>query len=260
MSWNILAPCWVEQEWYPSMYQLANDYQTRINVILSEISLLNCDIIIIQEAQQDLLHLFQEKLGEKYFYEFAANNPTTLSIDNGLLTLINKDWIYAKEIKIINGILDPIKGEAIQILNIPSKNVHLVNLHLDYIDPIPQAKMVKERCNQLLGYESSLSIMGGDLNAEKDIYEQFPWFEYKNVFDESNKENIIPTYYADPNNDETNVSIDHIFYDPNQVILIQSGKAWNDIQHRSLQDSLTRFGSDHIYVWAKFNFIQNKNK
>ncbi len=94
MSWNILAPCWVEQEWYPSMYQLANDYQTRINVILSEISLLNCDIIIIQEAQQDLLHLFQEKLGEKYFYEFAANNPTTLSIDNGLLTLINNYWIY----------------------------------------------------------------------------------------------------------------------------------------------------------------------
>ena len=53
MSWNILAPCWVEKVWYPSSYKLAADYQTRINKILSEICLHNCDIVFIQEAQED---------------------------------------------------------------------------------------------------------------------------------------------------------------------------------------------------------------
>ncbi len=95
MSWNILAPCWVKKEWYPSFYELASDYQTRINKILSKICSCNCNIIMIQEAQENLIHLFKQKLGENYLYEFAPNNPTASSIANGLLTLINKDWKYS---------------------------------------------------------------------------------------------------------------------------------------------------------------------
>ena len=151
MSWNILAPCWVEKEWYPSLYELAADYQTRINIIIAKISLFNCDVIMIQEAQENLIHLFKQKLNDNYFYQFASNNPSGSSFSNGLLTLIHKDWKYFNEIKIINGILDPIKGEAIQIVHIPSINVDLVNLHLDHIQPLSQAKMIKDKCYQLLG-------------------------------------------------------------------------------------------------------------
>ncbi len=256
MYWNILAPCWVLKEWYPYSYGLANDYQTRMNKILSEISSSNCDVIMIQEAQQDFLYLFKEKLGENYLFEYAPNSPIACSTSNGLLTLINKNWKYSNEIKIINEILDPIKGDAIQIINIPSKNIYLLNLHLDYVNPLPQANMIKDKFKQFINTSNLISIMGGDLNAEKRIYEQFQWFEFKNVFDESNKDNIIPSYYADPYDGDSHSSIDHIFYDPNQVILIDSGKAWNQ-KNRSLQDALQTFGSDHIYVWAKFYFKSN---
>ena len=224
MSWNILAPCWVKKEWYPSFYDLAADYKTRIKKITSNISSRNCNVVMIQEAQEDLIPLYKEKLGENYSFEFAPNNPSASSISNGLLTLIHKDWKYANEAKVINGILDPDKGEAIQIIAIPSRNIYLVNLHLDYLQPLPQAKMVKDKCKQLLGTSSNISIMAGDLNSEKDTYEQFQWIEYKNVFDESTKDAIIPSYY-DLHNQESNRSLDHIFYDPNQVTLIEYGKS-----------------------------------
>jgi len=227
MSWNILAPCWVHKDWYPSSYELASNYRTRITTILSKISSCNCDVVMIQEAQEDMISLYKEKLNENYIFEFAPNNPTAASIANGLLTLIHKDWKYAKETKIINGILDPEKGEAIQIINIPSQNIYLVNLHLDHLHPLPQAKMVKDKCKELLGNSPSISIMAGDLNSEKVIYDQFPWIGYKNVFDESIKDNVIPSYYPDPLSKGSNKSIDHIFYDPNQVTLIDYGKAWD---------------------------------
>ncbi|CAF4881441.1 unnamed protein product [Rotaria sp. Silwood1] len=253
MSWNILAPCWVDKEWYPSVYDLAADHETRIKTIASTISVHNWDVIMIQEAQEDMIPLFQEELGNDYLADFAQNNPTSCSMANGLLTLIHKDWKYAKEAQIINGILDRIQGDAIQIVHIPSKNIHLVNLHLDYISPLPQAKLVKKRCQELLGTSSSMSIMAGDMNASKNVYEQFEWVEFRNVFNESNIDTIIPSYYTDRHDEEINESIDHIFYDPNQVTLIEHGKAWND-QDRSLEDALKFFGSDHIYVWAGFNF------
>ncbi|CAF2599592.1 unnamed protein product [Rotaria sp. Silwood2] len=253
MSWNILAPCWVEKEWYPSLYDLAADHETRIKTIASNISSYNWDVIMIQEAQEDMISLFQEELGNDYLAEFARNNPNPCSVANGLLTLIHKDWKYAKEAKIINGILDDEQGDAIQIVHIPSKNIHLVNLHLDYIAPLSQAKMVKNKCNELLGTSNSMSIMAGDLNADKNVYEQFEWFEFKNVFNESNIDKIIPSYYTDRYDEESNISIDHIFYDPNQVTMIEHGKAW-DVQDQSLEDALKIFGSDHIYVWASFNF------
>ncbi len=257
MSWNILAPCWVKKEWYPSLYHLANDYQMRMDIILSKILSLNCNIVMIQEAQENLLHLIQEKLGEKYFFEFTQNNPSASPIANGLVTLIDKNWIYAKEIKIINGILDPIKGEAIQIIHIPSKNLSLINLHLDFIDPVSQAKMVKDKFHQLTGSTNSISVLGGDLNATKDRYDQFEWIGYKNIFDESNKDEIIPTYYPDQsNNKRCNTSIDHIFYDPNVVQCLQSGKGF-DRKDQTLEDCLRILGSDHIYIWANFNFILN---
>jgi mRNA deadenylase 3'-5' endonuclease subunit Ccr4 len=258
MSWNILAPCWVEKEWYPSSYQLAADYQPRINLITSKICLLNCDVIMIQEAQENLIDLFKQKLNNNYFYKYASNNPTKASLSNGLLTLINKNWKYAKEAKIINGILDADNGDAIQITHIPSRNIYLVNLHLDYIDPLSQANMIKEKCDQLLGYPTNISIMAGDFNAEKDIYEQFQWIDYENVFDESIKDKIIPSYYADPGEEkDVDQSIDHIFYHPNQVKLIDHGKAF-DVKGKTLEDALRFVGSDHIYIWAKFCFIQNK--
>ena len=257
MSWNILAPCWVEKQWYPSLYELADDYQTRINIIIEKIILLNCDIVFIQEAQENLIDLFKEKLNENYLFEFASNNPFHSTFSNGLLTLIKKNWIYSKETKIINGILDQEKGDAIQIIHIPSINIYLLNLHLDYIDPLPQAIIIQEKCQKLLGYPIQISIMAGDLNAEKYLYEQFQWIDHLNVFDESIKDNIIPSYYADPKEEnDFNQSIDHIFYDPNQVRLIQCGKAF-DQKDKTLQDAFTLFGSDHIYVWANFNFIFN---
>ena len=255
MSWNILAPCWVNKEWYPSMYQLANDHQKRMEKICSEISSCYCDVVMIQEAQEDLLHLFQMKLGDKYFFQFTANNPSESSIPNGLVTLIKKDWIYSKEVKMINGILDPIKGEAIQIVHIPSKDLFLVNLHLDYMDSLSQAKMVKEKVHHLTNSMASMTILAGDLNAEIDLCEQFQWIGYQNVFDQANKNYPIPSYYLDPmSNQKGNLAIDHIYYDPNRISCIQSGKAF-DRNDRSLEDVLQVFGSDHIYVWAYFHLL-----
>jgi endonuclease/exonuclease/phosphatase family metal-dependent hydrolase len=250
VSWNILAPCWVDKEWYPTVYDLAADYETRINTIASQISLLNRDVTMIQEAQEDMIPLLKEKLGDNCLYEFASNIPTSDSINCGLLTLIRKDWKYAKEVKVINGILDPKNGEAIQIINIPSKNIYSVNVHLDDINPLVQGRMIKDKCNELLGTSRSLSVIAGDLNAEKDIYNQFGWIGYRNVFEGT----IVQSYYADPQCSDTHSNIDHIFYNPKQVMLVQYGKAW-DTPNRSLEESLKMLGSDHIYVWATFNFI-----
>lgn len=255
MSWSILAPCWVNKEWYPSMYQLANDHQKRMEKICSEICSCHCDVVMIQEAQEDLLPSFEMKLGEKYFFQFAANNPSTSSIPNGLVTLIKKDWIYSKEVKMINAILDPNKGEAIQIVHIPSKDLFLVNLHLDYMDSLLQAKMVKEKFHHLTNSMASITILAGDLNAEIDLCEKFQWIGYQNVFDQTNKDHLIPSHYPDPlNNEKGNVAIDHIYYDLNRVLCVQSGKAF-DRNDQSLEDALQIFGSDHIYIWAHFHLL-----
>lgn len=205
--------------------------------------------------QEDFLHLFQMKLGEKYSFQFTANNPSASSIPNGLVTLIKKDWIYSKEVTMINGILDPIKGEAIQIVQIPSKNLFLVNLHLDYMDSLSQAKMVKETFHQLTNSMVSMTILAGDLNAEIDLCEQFQWIGYENVFNRTNKDHRIPSCYLDPlNNQKGTLAIDHIYYDPTKVSCIQSGKAF-DRNDRSLEDALQIFGSDHIYIWAYFHLL-----
>jgi hypothetical protein len=47
--------------------------------------------------------------------------------------------------------------------------------------------------------------------------------------------------------------IDHILYDPNQLKMIEHGKAWDTPDH-TLEESLKKFGSDHIYIWATFRF------
>ena len=156
-----------------------------------------------------------------------------------------------------NGILDPENGDAIQILTIPSKNSHFVNLHLYHVHRTAQAKMVQDKCNSLLGGNHSMTIMAGDLNVETEEYHEFEWNVYEEVFQKSVEVGKISTYYADPKGGERNMTIDHIFYDPNQVQLIQQGKAWDTPNH-SLEESLKQFGSDHIYVWATFNFSKNK--
>jgi endonuclease/exonuclease/phosphatase family metal-dependent hydrolase len=255
LSWNILAPCWVKREWYPALYDTAADHRTRINKIASHISSLGHDVTMIQEAQEDTIPLLKEKLGDDYLYEFAPNNPTAASIKNGLLALICKDWKYASEVKITNGILDPERGEAIQIITIPSKNIHLVNLHLDYVHRALQAKLVKDKCNEMLDTVHPMAAMAGDLNAETDECDKFEWIGYEDAFRETTEDTRIPTYYPDPTGDQRGLAIDHVFYDPDQITLSQHGKAW-DTSDRSLEDALKEFGSDHIYVWTLFNFIQ----
>jgi endonuclease/exonuclease/phosphatase family metal-dependent hydrolase len=257
LSWNILAPCWVNREWYPTLYDVAADHQTRINTITAHISSLGHDVIMIQEAQEDTIPLLKEKLGDGYLYEFAPNNPTAASIANGLLVLIRKDWKYASEATITNGIVDPERGEAIQIITIASKKIHLVNLHLDYFHSALQAKLVKDKCNEMLGTTHPMAVMAGDLNAETEKCDEFQWIGYEDAFRETTEDARISTYYPDPKQEARSLAIDHIFYDPGQVILVEHGKAW-DTSDRSLEDALKQLGSDHIYVWAVFNFIQNK--
>ena len=157
--------------------------------------------------------------------------------------------------KIISGILDPIKGEAIQIVHIPSKNLFLVNLHFDYFDVLSQAKMVHERFHQLTNSSDAISLVAGDFNADFDLCEKFPWIGYQSVFDETKKDDRIPSYYPDPlNNENGNVSIDHIYYNPKKLLCIQSGKAF-DRKDRTSEDTLHIFGSDHIYIWAHFDLL-----
>jgi len=254
MSWNILAPCWIEKEWYPFLYEVASDHETRLSRIVSHISSGGHDVIILQEVQEDMFVRLKEELGHNYIYEFAPNNPTTCSMANGLVTLIRKNWIYASEVQIINGILDFKEGEAIQIITIPSKNIYLVNLHLHWIHRLSQAKMVQNRCNDFLGAEHRMTIMAGDLNAETDECNLFQWTHLQDAFLELTEGTKIPTYYPDTQSGENSQALDHIFYDPNQVILIKYGKAWN-VRNGSLADSLKIFGSDHIFVWAQFNFF-----
>jgi len=253
LSWNILAPCYVFKEWYPSQYDLAADDQTRLKLIIPHIRSLSFDIVIIQEAQEDQLYLFKELLGDDYFFEYISNNPTPVSKANGLLTLIRKNYSYASEIKITNEILDLKRGDAIQIITIPSKNFHLLNLHLDYQHRVEHAKMVQDRCDALLGTRHSITLMAGDLNTEIKDQHEFEWIGYEHVFSESSKYAHIPTYYSDPKYIWSNMIIDHILYDPNRLQLIEHGKAW-DTPDRTLEESLKKFGSDHIYIWATFRF------
>jgi mRNA deadenylase 3'-5' endonuclease subunit Ccr4 len=257
LSWNILAPCWVNKEWYPVYYEAAANHQSRLDTITARIASLAHDVVMIQEAQEDTIPLFKQKLDTDYSFEFVANDSTAASTPNGLLTLIRRNWRYASEAKITNGILDPETGDAIQILTIPSRNIHLVNLHLYHVRAAAQAKMVQDKCNVLLGATHPLTIMTGDLNVEPGDYHQFGWIGYEETFQQSTELANIPTYYADPKSGFHNMIIDHIFYDPNQVQLIQYGKAY-DTPNQSLEESLKQFGSDHIYLWATFNFSQNK--
>ena len=236
MSWNILAPCWVRKEWYPSLYETASDHETRLSSIVSHISSGGHDMIILQ-VQGTMFARLKEKLGSHYIYEFAPNNPTASSLENGLATLIRKDWVHASEVQMINGILDSKEGEAIQIVSIPSKNMHLVNLHLHWIQRLSQAKMVQKRCNDLLGGEHKITVMAGDLNAETEECNLFQWTYLQDAFLESTEGARIPTYYRDTQSEENSRAIDHIFYDPNQVLLIEYGKAWN-VRNGSLAETL----------------------
>lgn len=249
MSWNILAPCWVKEDWYPSLFHLANDHKRRIELIFENIISLNCEIVFLQETQQNLLNLFEEKLGDKYSLEYSPNNPTSSSISNGLLTLIKKDWQYAKQIQIFNDILDPIKGEAIQFICLPSKNLILTHIHLDYLHSLSQLKLIKTKFYELFNRSSSISLLAGDFNKTMFNCEQFPSDEYELIFNEK-----IPTYYPDPLTKQSNSSVDQIIFNKNQLKLIQSGQAFQT-NDRSLKDSLTIYGSDHIFIWATFKLI-----
>jgi len=113
--------------------------------------------------------------------------------------------------------------------------------------------MIQDRCDALLGTRHSIALMAGDLNAEIKDQHEFKWIGYENVCPESSKTAQIPTYYADPNYIWPNMIIDHILYDPNQLKLIEHGKAWDTPDH-TLEESLKKFGSDHIYIWATFRF------
>ncbi|CAF1140358.1 unnamed protein product [Adineta ricciae] len=253
LSWNILAPCWVPREWYPSTYDLAADERTRLPLIVDHIRSLNRDIVMLQEAQEDQLDLFKQKLSDIYSFEFISNNPTASNKANGLLTLIRKEYSYAPEVKIISGILDLERGDAIQIITISSKNLVLLNLHLDYHHRAEQSRMIRNRCTALLGNEQPISLMAGDLNAEiKDHYE-FEWIDYENAIHETSKYACVPTYYSDPKYIWVNMDIDHIVYDPTRLEAIDHGKAWDTPDH-TLEQSLKTFGSDHIYIWATFRF------
>lgn len=256
LSWNILAPCWVFKKWYPSLYDLAADDQKRLELILSHIRSLDRDIVMIQEAQEDQLPIFKEKLGDNYFFEFTSNNPTLGSKPNGLLTLIRKNYLHASEIKITNGILDLLRGDAIQIICIPSKNLYLLNLHLDFDNRVVQSKMIRDRCDALIGNRFPIALMAGDLNAEIDDIQEFEWIDHEHAIPVSSELAQIPTYYGDPSYIWSNMNIDHILYDPSRLELVQNGKAWNTPGH-TLEESLQTFGSDHIYIWATFRFRQN---
>ena len=253
LSWNILAPCWVLQDWYPSTYDLANDHRSRLNSILTTIQSFAYDIILIQEAQEDQLELFIERLGQQYRLEYAPNNSTMSTKSNGLLTLIRKSYHYASEIQVINDILDLQRGDALQIIIIPSKNLYLLNLHLDYRHTVSQSKLIQERCDVLLGGQRAISLMAGDFNAEIRDHQKFGWTNYHYAFPDSTDIGQIPTYYSDPKYIWSNMIIDHIVYDPIQLLMIQCGKAWHTLD-RTLEESLKNFGSDHIYIWATFRF------
>ena len=258
MSWNILAPCWVKKEWYPVLYDLTVDYQTRLSTIISHISSLHCDVVFLQEVQDTTLVQLEEQLRHRYKFRFIANNPTTGSAPNGLLTMIRNDWKYASEVKIIEGILDPQEGEAVQIIHLPSKNIYLVNVHLHWIHRLAQGKMLLQRCHELLGeHHHQITVLAGDLNGETDICEQFEWNYLKNAFEGSNQQEKIPTFFPDPSSEGQCQAIDHIYYDPTQVKLIDRDRAWN-LTRGSLAEALKMFGSDHIFLWAKFDFIEKK--
>ncbi|CAF1683249.1 unnamed protein product [Adineta ricciae] len=72
LSWNILASSWVYKEWYPSLYDLALDDRTRLELIVSHIEKLAYDIIFLQEVQEDQLYLFKERLSNDYSYELVT--------------------------------------------------------------------------------------------------------------------------------------------------------------------------------------------
>ncbi|CAF2534041.1 unnamed protein product [Rotaria sp. Silwood2] len=253
LSWNILAPCWVNQDWYPTLFEIAVNHHERLNKIGDRILSLGYDVVLIQEAQEDTVLLLRQKLDDHYVFHSAWNHPTAASVRNGLLTLIRKNWKYASTTAMSHGILDVDRGEAIQIMTIPSKNIHIVNLHLDYTHRLCQAKLVKDKCRILLDTTNSVTILAGDMNAETDECDRFEWNDFEDVFRESDHCIRIPTFYSDPSRAECNTAIDHIFYNPYKLKLIEHGKAW-DISNGSLADALTEIGSDHIYVWARFNF------
>ena len=257
LTWSILAPCWVSQAWYPSLYELAANDQDRMNKVTNQIISLMPDVVLIQEAQEDTIPLLKRKLGQTFFFHFTSNNPTSASIANGLLTLIRMDWTYSSKAIVLDDILDPETGEAIQIMTIPSENIHIVNLHLDYANGIYQGKIVKDKCQKMLNTVHPVTIMAGDLNATiDDVYDRFEWNNFKAIFRESVEDIQIATYYPDPSRISINTAIDHIFYNPLQIKLIDSGKAWNN-PNASVKDALTQLGSDHIYIWATFMFCQS---
>ena len=254
MSWNVLAPCWVKQEWYPYQFEAASDHGKRFSTIVSHLTNLPHDIIILQEVQENMYTRLKESFDEMYTFDFAPNSPTTCSAANGLLTLIRKDSSNTSDVHVINGILDDNEGEAIQIIAIPAKNIYVANLHLHWMHRVSQAKMVLNRCNELLGTTQSMTILAGDLNAEIEETRLFDWNNLVNVFQGERRNFTIPTYYPDTVLREDGRGLDHIFYDPQKFTLIRYQKAWN-VRNGSLADTLATFGSDHIYVRAEFNFI-----
>lgn len=249
LSWNILAPYWVRSEWYPTLFHHASQHNDRFKKISQKIKSLNFDVVLIQEAQEDVIPLLKETLNDDYYFHAAWNDPKIQSVRHGLLTLIRKQWYFAPNTTVHHDILDPELGEAIQIIHISDENQNIVNLHLNYDAPLFQGKLVLPKCRDMLNQSESPTILAGDLNSKLETVRQFGWNEYQDVF--GNNSITIPTYYPDPEFGLTNAAIDHIFYDNQKLKLLQYGKAWSTL-NGTLHQALKELGSDHIYIWAKF--------
>ena len=92
LSFNILADCWVNADWYRGVPLECLDREARFALILRAVRESACSVACLQEVMEDELTRLAHALQTTYWATpLSANCPTSASAANGTAMLVHRD-------------------------------------------------------------------------------------------------------------------------------------------------------------------------
>lgn len=238
LSWNILASEFIKKSYYPTLnFNLLNDRNKRIKIIIDNLMKEDPDIILLQEVMVKEYYYLKKYLKKNYYFSVLTNvnwngNEKT---ESGNITLYKKKHFYKKNNT--NNLLynNKIYGSYIIIQLLNDKNnklLHLFNVHLDDLSWQTRLKQINTIRPQL--EKNKYCILGGDLNQKYNKNSQI--YNISN-FTVSNIKNM--TYYIENNMNIDNILLKNIIFVKNNMV---------DELNFSKKELFEKYGSDHLPV------------
>ena len=175
VTFNVLAPVWVNPSDYPCVDPCTLDPPTRLPLIARCIETMNADVVTLQEVQgtEDVLGWLRDRLQVSYHFFSATHGPHLWSdylpagqdpsVPHGNTILIRKtvgsatDFVLScVELSEDGNTMAVVEGRGLRIFN-----VHLETLHAD----IRRAQIASLLQKYPAPTPGGIDILAGDLNA-----------------------------------------------------------------------------------------------